>query len=63
MNRARLRYADGREEIREVDPTVTVVMAVDADGATHQFVETNEIDADGCDVYVEQPPEQALLTD
>jgi hypothetical protein len=55
MNRLKLRYADGREEIGEdFDPTATIVVRQTSDGKMHHFRATDEIDDDGYDVYVEE---------
>lgn len=56
MNRTKLRYADGyEEEIHEsVDPMTTVLTIHTPDGLVRYFKATDEIDEDGCDVYVEE---------
>ena len=54
MNPAKLRWADGRENRAEIDPTTTSVSFVGLDDRYHTFKETEEIDEDGCDIYEEE---------
>ena len=52
MNRAKLRYVDGHEEVaEEFDPTTTTIVRQTADGKYHHFRATDEIDEDGCDAW------------
>ena len=56
MSRVKLRYADGHEETGEdFDPMATTIIRQTNDGKNHHFRATDEIDEDGCDVYVEEP--------
>ncbi len=62
MNKAKLRWADGRiEPCGEVDPTTTRISFLGADGRRHDFIATDEDDPDGCDIYREEQDEPGRL--
>jgi hypothetical protein len=55
MNKSRLHWHDGHISETTLDARVSEVKVPAPDGTVHTFRETNEIDADGFDVFRENP--------
>jgi hypothetical protein len=47
------RWSRGGEDF---EPTATTIVRQTSDRKTHHLRATDELDEDGCDVYVEEPP-------